>query len=258
MILAIDCGNTHSVLGVYDDDLLLASWRISTDAAKTEDEYLVLLTQLFQSAGLKFNNISTMIVASVVPPVNFALTMLAKKHLPKTKLIFVDETTPTGIKIIADNPKEVGADRIVNALAAHEKYGGNLIVVDFGTATTFDCITANGEYFGGAICPGIEISKQALFSHAAKLSDIVLSRPPKVMATNTADSLRSGILWGYGGQVDSLVRRMENEWGKKVQVIATGGLANLICEFSETIDEVDMELTLDGLRLVCVKIRELN
>ena len=154
MILAIDCGNTHSVLGVYDDDLLLASWRISTDAAKTEDEYLVLLEELFQSAGLKFTNIATMIVASVVPPVNFALTKLAAKHLPKTKLIFVDDTTPTGIKIVTDNPKEVGADRIVNALAAHEKYGGNLIVVDFGTATTLDCISADGEYFGGGNLPG--------------------------------------------------------------------------------------------------------
>jgi type III pantothenate kinase len=258
MILAIDCGNTHSVLGVYDDDLLLASWRISTDASKTEDEYLVLLKELFQSAGLKFTNITTLIVASVVPPVNFALSKLVEKHLPKTKLIFVDDTTPTGISIVTDNPKEVGADRIVNALAAHEKYGGDLIVVDFGTATTFDCISADGEYFGGAICPGIEISKESLFSHAAKLSDIVLSRPPKVIAANTADSLRSGILWGYGGQVDSLVRRMENEWGKKVQVIATGGLASLISEFSETIDQVDMDLTLDGLRLVCTKIKELN
>ena len=256
MILAIDCGNTHSVVGVFADKQLLASWRIATDASRTEDEYLVLFRELFAAKGLEFDDIKKLIVASVVPEVNYALSKLREKNLPATELIFVDHTTPTGIKIVNDNPREVGADRIVNALAAHYKYGGDLIVVDFGTATTFDCINSEGEYFGGAICPGIEVSKQALFTHAAKLSEIDLTRPPQVIATNTADSLRSGILWGYGGQVDALVRRMEHEWGKKIKVIATGGLAPLIDEFSETIDIVDIDLTLTGLLLVCEKIKK--
>lgn len=254
MLLAIDCGNTHTVLGVFDDDKLIASWRISTDINKTEDEYLVLLKELFCTKGFLFTNIKGMIVGSVVPGVNFSLAKLVEKHLSCPPPLFVDYKTPIGIKILVDSPAEVGADRIVNALAAHHKYGGNLIIVDFGTATTFDCVSAAGEYLGGAICPGVEVSQSALFSHASKLSNIDLRRPPKVIASNTADGLRSGILWGYGGQVDALVGRMKDEWKEPIRVIATGGYACLIKEYSDAIDEVDMRLTLDGLRLAWDKV----
>ena len=179
---------------------------------------------------------------------NFSLTRLAQKYLHQEPL-FVSYATDIGIPILMDNPREVGADRIINALAGHQLYGGMLIIVDFGTATTFDCVTPQGEYIGGAIVPGIDISQQALFSRAAKLSDIGLYRPSQVIGKNTADCFRSGMLWGYGGQVDALVRRMTEELPEKPRVIATGGLAKLIAEYSESIDLVDPFLTLAGLRL---------
>jgi len=255
MLLAIDCGNTNIVLGVFEGDKLLASWRLYTDATKTGDEYLILLKELFCTVGLSMNKIEGIIIDSVVPGVNVALGKMAEKYLSCPPPLFVDYTTPTGLKLLVDNPAELGSDRIVNALAAHHKYGGDLIIVDFGTATTFDCVSAAGEYLGGAICPGIEISREALFVHAAKLSNVVLRRPPKVIATNTEDYLRSGILWGYGGQVDALVRRMSAEWGEQPRVIATGGFAELISGYSDTIDLVDISLTLDGLRMIWEKLQ---
>jgi type III pantothenate kinase len=250
MLLAIDCGNTHIVLGAFEGDKLLRSWRVSTEAEKTEDEFLVLLKELFCTQGLDLRQISGVAICSVVPGVNYALRQLAAKYLSCPAPLFVDYSVPTDIKLAVDNPSELGADRIVNAVSAHHKYGGDLIVVDFGTATTLDCVSAAGDYLGGAICPGVEVSQQALLSHASKLAHVALHRPARVIATNTADCLRSGILWGYGGQVDSLVRRMSNEWGKLPQVIATGGLATLIAGYSDTIGLVDIRLTLDGLRLV--------
>jgi type III pantothenate kinase len=255
MLLAIDCGNTNIVLGVFDNDKLLASWRLYTDARKTGDEYLILLKELFCTVGLSLNKIDGIIIDSVVPGVNVALRKMTETYLSCPPPLFVDYTTPTGIKLMVDNPAELGSDRIVNALAAYQKYGGNLIIVDFGTATTFDCVSATGEYLGGAICPGIEISREALFAHAAKLSNVVLRRPPKVIATNTEDYLRSGILWGYGGQVDALVRRMSDEWGVKPKVIATGGFADLIAGYSDLIDLVDIDLTLEGLRVIWEKLK---
>ncbi len=255
MLLAIDCGNTHIVFGVFDGDRLLNSWRVSTDTKKTEDEYLVLMSQFFDSINVEIKAIKGIIIGSVVPGVNAALSKMAAKYFSKAQLVFADYNTPTEIKLLIDNPEEVGADRIIDALAAVRKYGGDLIIVDFGTATTLDCVSAAGEYLGGAICPGVEISRNALFAHASKLSNIVLSRPPKVIGTNTADFLRSGMLWGYGGQVDALVCRMSKEWGKQPRVVATGGLAPLIAEYSEAIDIVDITLTLDGLRMVWDKIK---
>ena len=258
MLLAVDCGNTQIVLGIFDQDKLLCSWRISTDASRTADEYMVFLKEFFTPEGIAIADIKGMIVGSVVPSVNDSLYQLAKKYFSCPLPLFVDYRTPTGIKLLVDNPAEVGADRIIDALAAHRKYGGNLIIVDFGTATTLDCVSAAGEYLGGAICPGVEVSRDALFSHASKLSNISLTRPPKVIGTNTADYLRSGILWGYGGQVDSLVRRMSEEWGQQPRVIATGGLAPLIADYSDAIDVVDTALTLEGLQMIWHKLKEDN
>lgn len=249
MLLAVDCGNTHLCLGIFQGEALLRSWRLSTDPNKTEDEYLALLSQLFSQQGYDLSQLHGMILSSVVPSINIIWRKLAEKYL-KCRLLTVGPETETGIKILLDNPGEVGADRIVNAVAAYTKYGGKLIVVDFGTATTFDCVTERGEYLGGAICPGIEITQRALFSYAAKLANVELQRPPAVIGRNTADALRSGLLWGYGGQTDALVRRIRQELGEDARVVATGGLASFIRNFSETIDIVDSQLTLDGLRLI--------
>lgn len=253
MLLAVDCGNTHLVIGLFDGEKLLRSWRLSTDTRKTEDEYLVMLRQLLAEDGHSLQEISGMAVGSVVPAVNFALYKLADKYL-RCEHCFVTYETDTGIPILMDNPAEVGADRIINAVSAHAKYSGPLIIVDFGTATTFDCITAAGEYIGGAICPGIEISQQALFARAAKLANIELRRPQSAVGKNTADCLRSGLLWGYGGQIDGLVRRMKAEIGCDATVIATGGLASFISSFAETIDVVDGQLTLEGLRMIWERV----
>ena len=250
MLLAVDCGNTNIVIGVFRDDGPVANWRLATDARRTGDEYLVILKELFGSAGLSTSDIDKMIVASVVPGVNLALEMLAKDHL-HCEPVFVNYATDTGIDICMDNPAEVGADRLVDAMAVHHAHPDTpVIVVDFGTATTFDCVSAEGAYIGGVICPGIEISQQALFSHASKLSNVILHRPPRVIGKNTADGLRSGILWGYGGMVDSLVERMCLELPDKPLVVATGGLAPMICEYCTVVDEVDVMLTINGLKLL--------
>ncbi|MDO4732825.1 MAG: type III pantothenate kinase [Bacillota bacterium] len=249
MLLAVDCGNTHIVLGLFQGEVLVRSWRISTEGNKTEDEYLAMLQVLLSQDALSLSEIEGMIVGSVVPRVTVAFNKMAKKHL-RCPAYFVDHSTETEIRVLLDNPREVGADRILNVLAAHRKYGGALIVVDFGTATTFDCVSASGEYLGGAICPGIEIAQQALFSHAAKLANIDLYQPPSVIGKNSADSMRSGILWGYAGQVDCLCRRMKQEMQGDVRVIGTGGLASFIRSFTEEMEVVDTGLTLDGLRMV--------
>ena len=256
MLLTVDCGNTNIVIGVFDGDRLAAHWRIATDAKRTGDEYLVIMKELFGSKGLRTADIDQMIVASVVPGVNLSMETLAEEHL-HCKPVFVTYATPTGVKIKMDNPAEVGADRLVDALAAHYFHPDTyVIVVDFGTATTFDCISPDGAYSGGVICPGVEITQQALFSHASKLSNVVLRRPPKVIGTNTADSLRSGILWGYAGMVDSMVRRMSDELPDKPFVLATGGLAPLIADYCQVIDEVDVMLTINGLKILADKLQK--
>ena len=250
MILAIDVGNTHIVLGVFDGTNLLASWRLSTNKERTADELGMFILGLFGHAGLSADQVEAVIVASVVPPIMYTLEHSIKKYF-KLDPIVIGPGTKTGINIRYQNPKEVGTDRIVNAVAGYEMYGGPLIIVDMGTATTFCAISSKGEYLGGVICPGIKISAEALFQKAAKLPRIDLVRPDSVIGKNTVSSMQAGIFYGYVGQVDYIVKRMKHEMQEEhVKVIATGGLARLIAEESKTIDLVTSTLTLEGLRIV--------
>ncbi|PRX31685.1 type III pantothenate kinase [Orenia metallireducens] len=249
MILAIDVGNTNIVLGLYQDDELLIDWRISTDRSKTVDEYGILLINLFESNGFKLEDVDKMMISSVVPPIINTLDEVAIKYFGVEALV-IGPGVKTGINIKMDNPREVGADRIVNAVAVDELYGGPAIIVDFGTATTFDALSTNGEYLGGVIAPGIGISTEALFDRAAKLPRIELNFPQNVIGKNTHDALQSGILYGFVGQVDGIVRRMKEEFAKDAKVISTGGLAELISPRSEEIDIVNEFLTLEGLRII--------
>lgn len=246
MILVIDVGNTNIVLGVYEKRKLLHHWRLGTSRLATADEYGIKVYQLFQHAGISFSQIEGVIVSSVVPPIMPTIESLCAKYIGKTPLI-VGPGIKTGLNIRYENPREVGADRICNAIAAIELYGPPLIVVDFGTATTFDFIDEKGDYLGGAIAPGIGISTEALYSHAAKLPRIELARPKSTVGRNPVASMQAGIVYGYAGQVDGIVRRMEAEFNVRTNVIATGGLAEMIAAESETIKEVNQLLTLEGL-----------
>ncbi|MCS5697067.1 type III pantothenate kinase [Desulfofundulus thermocisternus] len=249
MILVFDVGNTNIVLGVYKGQELLEHWRLSTNPHRTADEYGMLLRDLFQYAGISRRDIRALVISSVVPPLMLALEQMSEKYFGVRPLV-VGPGIKTGLAIKYDNPREVGADRIVNAVAGYELYGGPLIIVDFGTATTFDAISARGEYLGGAIAPGISISTEALFARAAKLPRVELVRPPSVIGKNTVSSMQAGIIFGFVGQVDEIVRRMKAELGGNPTVLATGGLAELIARESRTIDRVDQLLTLKGLRLI--------
>ncbi len=249
MLLAIDVGNTHIVLGVYEGEQLRDHWRIETRRERPGDEYGVLVQQLLGGADLDPEAIDAIVVSTVVPPLHDTLGRMGERffHL---RPLFVGPGIRTGMPVLYDNPREVGADRIVNAIAAYEAHHTGLIVVDFGTATTLDCVTPKGEYLGGAICPGVGISLDALFHHASKLPRIEVARPEKVVGRNTVASMQSGILYGYVGMVDGLVTRMREEIGFPVRVVATGGLAALVAGESTTVDEVDELLTLRGLRIV--------
>lgn len=249
MILVFDVGNTNIVLGVYKERELLVHWRLSTNPHRTADEYGMLLRDLFLHAGISFGEIKALVISSVVPPLMLALEELAEKYF-RVKPLVVGPGIKTGLAIKVENPREVGADRIVNAVAGYELYGGPLIIVDFGTATTFDAISAKGEYLGGAIAPGIGISTEALFNRTAKLPRVELVRPPSVIGKNTVQSMQAGIVFGFVGQVDEIVRRMKAELGGRPTVLATGGLADLIARESKTIDHVDPLLTLKGLRII--------
>jgi type III pantothenate kinase len=249
VLLVFDVGNTNIVLGVYGGANLLYHWRISTDRQKTADEYGVLLNSLFLHRGLGMDDIDAAIISSVVPPLMAPLTRMCQRYFNVEPLV-VGPGIKTGINIKYENPREVGADRIVNAIAAYEKHGGPIIVVDFGTATTFCAIDQTGDYLGGAIAPGIGISTEALFQRAAKLPRIELVRPKTVICRNTVSSMQSGIIFGFVGQVDEIVRRMQKELGGEVGVVATGGLANLIARESRTIHFVEPFLTLEGLRII--------
>lgn len=249
MLLVFDIGNTNIVLGAYEGKELLQHWRISTDRQKTGDEYGMLINNLFTYGGLSIKDIEAVIISSVVPPLVVPLVKMCQRYFSVEPLV-VGPGIKTGIFIKYENPREVGADRIVNAVAAHNKYGGPLIIVDFGTATTFCVIAENGDYLGGAIAPGIGISTEALFQRAAKLPRIELVKPKSVICRNTVTSMQSGIIYGFVGQVDGIVSRMKEELGQEPFVVATGGLANLIAMESSTINAVEHFLTLEGLQLI--------
>jgi len=249
VILVVDVGNTNIVLGLYQGRTLTHHWRLSTNRSSTVDEYGVLISNMFQLAGVRAEQISGVILSCVVPPLMNTLEQLFVKYVGREALI-VGPGIKTGLNIRYENPREVGADRIVNAVAGIEQYGTPLVVVDFGTATTFDYIDASGAYLGGAIVPGIGISAEALYQRAAKLPRIELAKPRTVIGRNTVTAMQAGIIFGYAGQVDGIVRRICKEFNVQPRVIATGGLAELIAGESETIETVDALLTLEGLRIV--------
>lgn len=249
MILVLDVGNTNIVLGIYEKKELLHHWRISTNRSATVDEYGITIHNLFSHATIELEEIEGVIISSVVPPLMFVFEQLCSKYLRKIPLI-VGPGIKTGLNIRYENPREVGADRIVNSVGAIELYGSPLIVVDFGTATTFDYIDEKGQYIGGAITPGIGISTEALYRTAAKLPRIELVKPKSVVGRNSINSMQAGIIYGYAGQVDGIVHRIRQEYRADARVIATGGLAELIAEESETIEEVNQLLTLQGLQLI--------
>jgi len=255
MLLCVDIGNTNIVMGVYREDELLTHWRVSTDHQKMPDEYGMLLVSLLAHAGLAPNDIDAVALASVVPPVTDPFIEMLEGYLHRRPLV-VGTGVRTGVDIRYDSPREVGADRVVNAAAAYRLYGGPACVVDMGTATTFDALSAKGEYLGGAIAPGIRIAAEALFQRTAKLPRIDLQRPDKAIGTNTADSMRSGILFGYVGLVEGMVARFRAELGPGMHVIATGGLAEVIARETRVIEVVDPWLTLRGLHIIYALNRE--
>ena len=249
MLLVIDIGNTNTSFGVFDGGTLVTHWRLTTARSRTVDELGVLARNLFALADLDVKAINAIAVASVVPPLNFTLKRMAEVYFNLTPL-FIDHTLDTGLPILYQPPSDVGADRIVDAVAAIHKYGAPCIVVDFGTATTFDAINSRGEYLGGVITPGITISADALFERAAKLPRVEIKRPQKVIGSTTVEAMQSGLYHGYVGLVDGILRKMIAELGGTARVIATGGLASLIAIGSEFIEQVDETLTLEGLRIV--------
>lgn len=249
MLLVIDVGNTNIVLGVYKDTELLDHWRISTDRQRTTDEYGVLIRELFYLNDLRADDINAIIISSVVPPVVPTLERMCQRYFGLSPLI-IGPGVKTGMDIRYDNPREVGADRIVNAVAAYEKYGGPVIIVDFGTATTFCAVDAKGVYLGGSICPGIGISTEALVQRTAKLPRIELKRTDSVICRNTIESMQAGVFYGFVGQVEGIVSRMRRELDMSARVVATGGLAVVIAPATKAIDVVEPMLTLEGLRII--------
>lgn len=249
MLLVVDVGNTHTVLGLYDGDDLVHHFRIQSVRGRTEDEYLVLMTNLVQLAGIEPEEIDSSILASVVPALSEPIVRTVRRAFEHEMLI-VGPGIKTGMPILYEDPREVGADRIVNSIAAFDRVRGGVIVVDFGTATTFDCVSNRGEYVGGVIAPGITLSAEALFAHAARLPKTEIVRPPHALGRNTVHAMQSGIVFGYAGLVDGMIGRLRKEMGHPVTVLATGGEAELIRAESSTIDSVDEHLTLDGLRIL--------
>ncbi len=265
MLLVIDVGNTNTVLGVFapvahraGDDVtsentryerLVANWRVGSHLTRTVDEYGVIFRNLFSMENLEASSIQGIVISSVVPPLDFVLRQVCERYF-NTKPLFIEPGIKTGMQVLYDNPAEVGADRIVNAVAAFEKFGGPCVVVDFGTATTFDCVSKKGEYMGGVICPGIGISADALFQKTARLPRVEIRKPARVIGSNTVGSLQSGLYYGYLGLIDGILERLMTEMGEETRVIATGGLGSLFGTVSHFIKEVDEFLTLEGLRII--------
>ena len=254
MLLAIDVGNTNIVLGVFDKENLVTHFRLSTSRSRTVDEYGLQILALLRTQNIRQPDITDVIISTVVPPITDILADTARKYF-NHEAMFVDPGIKIGLNIKYENPKEVGADRIVNAVAALAIYGGPVIVVDFGTATTFCAINDKAEYLGGAIAPGIGISMEALFHAAAKLPRVQFKRPDRIIGKNTVESMQSGFFYGFVSQVDGMVTRMKEELGPGCKVVATGGIATLIASASETVDEVSPLLTLEGLRIIHDKNR---
>ena len=255
MLLAVDVGNTQTVLGLFDGEQLVEHWRVATEAERTGDELAALLADLLELRGRSFDDVSGVSLSSTVPLLVRAYQELAERHIG-APLLVLGPGTRTGIPILYDDPREVGPDRIANAVAARERYGAPCIVVDFGTSTNFDAVSADGEYVGGVLAPGIEISMEALFARAARLTKVDFVEPETVIGKTTVASLQSGLVYGFAGQVDGIVERMRSELGDTAPAIATGGLAELIAPHSQTITTIDPELTLQGLRLVWERNRQ--
>src|SRR5579863_3115088 len=258
MLLVLDVGNTNTVLGVFESapdtaktryGPLIAHWRVTTTKTQTVDEYGVLFRNLFAMNGLEVGSVQGAVVSSVVPPLDSTLREVCERYF-QLRPLFIEPGVKTGMPVQYDNPAEVGADRIVNSVAALEKYGGPCVIVDFGTATTFDCVSKKGEYMGGVICPGIGISADALFERTARLPRVDIRKPARVIGSNTVGSLQSGLYYGYLGLIDGILERLMTEMGEETRVIATGGLGSLFGTVSHFIKEVDEFLTLEGLRII--------
>ncbi len=249
MLLTIDVGNTHIMLGVFDGKKLKVCWRITTSWERSEDELGITIKNLFRHSNLEWEAITDIAISSVVPPLMYSLEKMSKKYFNLQPLV-IGPGVKTGLNILMDDPRELGADRVVNAVAGYSLYGGPLIIVDFGTATTFCVINGKGDYLGGAIAPGIGISTEALFAKAAKLPRVELVKPKRVIAKNTISSMHSGIIYGFVGQVDGIVQRIFKEMSEKPLVVATGGFAELLSRESGMIEKVNNLLTLEGLRII--------
>lgn len=256
MLFVLDVGNTNTVLGVFEEDRLIYEWRIKTDRYKTEDEFGMLIKSLFEHKGVRLSDIGAIIISSVVPPIMFALEKMCRDYFGIEPLVIGKEAASAFLRMSYPNPAELGADRVVNAVGGIDKYGAPLIIIDFGTATTFCYVDKDESYHGGLIAPGINISVEALYQRAAKLPKFEIERPKTVIGQSTVEAMQAGVFYGYVGQVDGIVRQMEAELGVKPTVVATGGLAPLIADASETIDLVDPYLTLHGLYVIHKKHTE--
>ena len=249
MLLAVDIGNTNITIGVFDGSNMKATWRVATGVHRMPDEYAILLLGLFGDQGIATSKVTDAILCSVVPPLTGVFEEVCRRYL-KISPVLVEAGIKTGVRISMDNPREVGADRIVNTVAAHQLYGGAVIVIDLGTATTFDAVSKEGDYLGGAIAPGIAIATEALFSRTAVLPRVELTHPKKAIGRNTVAAMQSGIVFGYAGLIEGVVARIKEELGGKAKVVATGGYAELLARETPVIDEVNPDLTLEGLRLI--------